>query len=138
MYKSFAERFGEAKAMIYCNVAIIASVSLQLLELRVAYLIAGRIMLGIVIGILASIVPLYLNSLSPLSVSGKICSLNQILTCLGVAAAYLLGFIISDDRDDQIRWRLMIGFPILSCVLTIVGLKCFFPFDRLERHIERN
>ena len=57
MYKSFAERFGEAKAMIYCNVAIIVSVSLQLLELRVAYLIAGRITLGIVVGILASIVP---------------------------------------------------------------------------------
>lgn len=79
-------------------------------------------MLGIVIGILASIIPLYLNSISPLSISGKICSLNQILTCLGVTAAYLLGFIIIDDQEDQIRWRLMIGFPIIPCVLTIIGL----------------
>lgn len=31
MYKWFADRFGEARAMIYCNVVIIFSVCIQLL-----------------------------------------------------------------------------------------------------------
>lgn len=80
--------------MINCHLVIVASVCIQLVELNVLYLVLGRIVLGLVIGVMASILPLYLNSIAPLSISGKICTLNQIMTCLGVMAAYLLGFII--------------------------------------------
>jgi hypothetical protein len=31
----------------------------------------------------------------------------------------------------------MVGFPILPCLLSILGFKRFFPFDRIERHIEQ-
>ena len=51
-------------------------------------------------GIQASILPLYLNSLAPVSVSGKIGSMNQLLTCYGVITAYVLGFLINQDKDD--------------------------------------
>jgi MFS family permease len=84
---------------------------------------------------MSSILPLYLNSIAPLSISGKIGSMNQVLTCLGVITAYALGFIITEDKNDQIRWRILIGFPILPCLLSIVSLKWLFPYDRLERHI---
>lgn len=124
--------------MIYCNIIVIFSVGVQLVDLRVAFLVTGRIVLGIVIGILSSIIPLYLNSITPLSISGKICSLNQILGCTGVIFAYFIGFFITDDKEDEIRWRVMIGFPLLPCIVSIVGLTWFFPFDRLERHIEKD
>jgi len=55
----------------------------------------GRILLGIVLGIMSSILPLYLNSVSPVKISGKIGSLNQLLTCLGVITAYSFGYLIS-------------------------------------------
>ena len=80
---------------------------------------------------MTSIVPLYLNSIAPLSISGKICSLNQIMTCFGVIAAYLLGFAIIENEGDEITWRLLIGFPILPCLISIVGFKFIYPFDRI-------
>jgi len=95
-----ANRFGEAQAFVRCSLGIIIAVALQLISLEWTYLIIGRLMLGIVIGVLISILPLYLNSISPLSISGKIGSLNQVMTCMGVIFAYLLGFLITDDRDD--------------------------------------
>lgn len=117
--------------MINCNAIIIFSICVQLLELKIAYLVAGRIILGVIVGIMQSIVPLYLNSISPVSISGKICSLNQIMTCLGVIAAYFMGFMITEDANDHIRWRVMIGFPIIPSLISIIGFKCFFPFDRI-------
>ena len=94
MYKQLVARAGEARAMVLCNLVAIAAIMIQLVELRVGYLLLGRVVQGAVIGILSCILPLYLNSIAPIPISGKICSLNQIMICLGVIAAYLVGFFI--------------------------------------------
>lgn len=91
----------------------------------------GRIFLGIVIGVLSSILPLYLNSLSPLTVSGKIGSMNQLLTCCGVITAYLFGYLITEDKSDELIWRILVGFPILPSSIAIVGFYAVCPYDRL-------
>lgn len=123
--------------MVNCHIVIILSVCIQLVELNIFYLIVGRIILGLAIGVMASILPVYLNSIAPLSISGKICTLYQIMACLGVMVAYLLGFSIIEDKEDQIVWRIIIGFPIIPSLLSIFGFKIFFPFDRIERHIDK-
>jgi MFS family permease len=137
MYKQLVERSGEAKAMIFCNLVAIFAISLQLVELKVGYLLIGRVIQGVVIGILSCILPLYLNSIAPIPISGKICSLNQIMICLGVITAYLVGFFIPEDKDDEVLWRLVVGFPILPSLVSIVGFMWLFPFDNLERHLEK-
>ena len=124
--------------MIRCYLTLIAAVCVQMIDLELVFLMGSRLILGIVNGLQASILPLYLNSLSPVSVSGKMGSMNQLLTCYGVIFAYALGFIIDqDDKDDEIRWRILVGFPIIPCLISIVSLKWVFPYDSLERHIER-
>ena len=77
---------------------IILSVIIQLIDLKIALLLSSRLVLGFMVGIQASILPLYLNSLAPVSVSGKIGSMNQLLTCYGVITAYSLGFMIGNDK----------------------------------------
>lgn len=86
--------------MVRCYLTIIAALTVQLIDLELTFLISSRLVLGIVVGIQASILPLYLNSLAPVSVSGKIGSMNQLLTCYGVITAYSLGFLIGQDKDD--------------------------------------
>lgn len=139
LYKSLIEKYGERGAMIRCYLTIIAAVGVQMIDLQLTFLLSSRLILGIMAGIQASILPLYLNSIAPVSISGKIGSMNQLLTCYGVIFAYCLGFMIDqDDKDDEIRWRILVGFPILPCILSIFSLKWLFPYDSLERHIERN
>lgn len=121
--------------MIRCYLTIIVAISVQLIDLQLTFLLSSRLVMGIVIGVQASILPLYLSSVAPISVSGKIGSMNQLLTCYGVIFAYVLGFIVDQDKDDEIRWRIMVGFPIIPCILSIVSLKWLFPYDCLERHI---
>ena len=56
--------------------------------------------MGFVIGIQASVIPLYLNSMAPVSISGKVCSLNQFLTSCGVICSYIIGYFLVDDVSD--------------------------------------
>ena len=121
-----------------CYFVIIIAVLIQLIDLRFAFLLASRLLLGIVTGIQASILPLYLNSVSPVSMSGKIGSLNQLLTCYGVVVAYFLGFFVQETKEDEFYWRMLVGFPILPSLVGIVSLKWIFPYDSIERHISRN
>lgn len=124
--------------MIRCYLTVIAAVSLQMVDLKLTFLLSSRLILGIIIGLQASILPLYLNSIAPVSISGKMGSMNQLLTCYGVILAYALGFIIDQDKDDEIRWRILVGFPIIPSLLSIVSLKWIFPYDSLERHLQLN
>lgn len=121
--------------MVRCYCFIILAIGIQLIELKLTFLLGSRLLLGIITGIQASILPLYLNSLAPISVSGKIGSMNQLLTCFGVITAYSLGFIIQLDREDEIRWRILVGFPLIPSIISIISLKWLFPYDSMERHI---
>lgn len=138
MYKSLIHKYGESGAMIRCYFVIIMAVLIQLIDLRFAFLLASRLLLGIVTGIQASILPLYLNSVSPVSMSGKIGSLNQLLTCYGVVGAYLLGFLVQQSKEDEFYWRIIVGFPILPSLIGIISLKWIFPYDCIQRHISKN
>lgn len=130
-----ADRFGEAQAFVRCHLGIILSTLLQLISLEWTFLLLGRLMMGLVIGVMISLLPLYLNSIAPVSITGKIGSLNQILTCMGVIFAYALGFFIKDDPSDEMVWRVLVGFPILPSLLAVVGFTWIYPFDRIERHL---
>ena len=126
-----ANHYGERGAMIRCYIVIILAISVQLIELNATFLFPSRLIYGVIVGIQASILPLYLNSLAPVSVSGKIGSMNQLLTCYGVITAYALGFLINQDKNDEIRWRILVGFPMVPSILSMISLKWFFPFDTL-------
>ena len=117
--------------MIRCYLIIIIAISVQLIDLNATYLFASRLIYGVIVGVQSSILPLYLNSLAPVSVSGKIGSMNQLLTCYGVITAYLIGFAINQDKTDEIRWRILVGFPMLPSVLSILSFKYYFPYDTL-------
>lgn len=121
--------------MIRCYFMIVGAISVQLIELKMSFLLGSRLILGTMVGIQASILPLYLNSLAPVSVSGKIGSMNQLQTCFGVITAYILGFLINQDPEDEIRWRVLVGFPMIPSLISIVSLTWLFPYDCLERHL---
>ena len=110
--------------------AIIVTIA-QISVLRYEILAVTRFFLGILLGMSAAITPIYLNSIAPSQVSGKLGTYNQVFQTLGVLFAYGLGTMIVLDEQDQIRWRFYIGFPILFLLLRIIALQFIFPFDTI-------
>jgi MFS family permease len=57
----------------------------------------ARFFFGIASGLSASVLPIYLNSISPIQIRGKIGTINQIMIGLGMIFAYLINFILVQD-----------------------------------------
>lgn len=84
-------------------------------------------------GLSTSIIPVYLNSISPTAISGKIGSYNQLNIVVGIMVAYLVGYIIDEEGDttDEVRWRIFLGFPIIALIGRIVILQFLYPFNSI-------
>ncbi|KAI4364576.1 hypothetical protein MLD38_020650 [Melastoma candidum] len=74
----------------------------------------GRLSVGIGIGIVVYVVPVYITEITPRTVRGAFTSLNQFSLCCGFSLMYFLGTVIS--------WRVLALIGAIPCVLQIIGL----------------
>lgn len=100
------------------------------------FLIIGRIILGVAIGVASFAAPLYLAELAPRNKRGFLVSLNQLAITLGILLSYLIDYYYSFEQ----AWRMMLLFGVLPSVLLLVGM-IFLPesprFLLLKGHIDK-
>lgn len=65
-----------------------------LCNLSFQVLVFCRFLLGITMGISSSLIPKYINVISPVQIVGKMGTFNQLLQTSGVLFSCLLGFVI--------------------------------------------
>ncbi|KAF8038814.1 hypothetical protein BT93_B1385 [Corymbia citriodora subsp. variegata] len=74
----------------------------------------GRLLIGLGIGILCYVVPVYIAEITPKSVRGAFTAFNQFMLCCGFSLIYFLGTIVS--------WRILALISVIPCAIQIVGL----------------
>jgi MFS transporter, SP family, galactose:H+ symporter len=80
---------------------------------NITWLIAGRIVIGLAIGIASYVVPLYISEISPARIRGALVSLNQLLITVGILVSYLTDMAFADTANGW-RWMFLVGlFPAL-------------------------
>jgi SP family myo-inositol transporter-like MFS transporter 13 len=121
---------GVRRLLILLDIASILFISLQMLDLSTFMLIFTRFFLGIIIGINSAVIPKYLLSLSPSSMSGVTGSLNQLFITIGIAVAYAVGFSISEKPSfvDLEPWRKILFLPALTCLTRALILMFCLPY----------
>jgi sugar porter (SP) family MFS transporter len=82
-------------------------------------LIAGRLLLGLAIGIVAATVPLYLAELSPKDKRGRMVTFFQLAITLGILLSYVVGYIFGDAEN---AWRLMFWAGFVPAIILFVGM----------------
>jgi len=103
-------------------------------------LIIGRFLCGFAVGLNSSLVPLYINEVSPIQLNGITGSMNQILICLGLLTSYLLGYGIPyTNKDDpsvtantqysELFWRLFMVLPGLVSLMRTLLLIFVLPYE---------
>ena len=85
---------GERRGLFFIDLFAAITILAQLVVLRYEVLAAARLVLGVLLGISTAIIPVYLNSIAPVSISGKIGTFNQVFQTLGVLFAYVLGITL--------------------------------------------
>jgi len=78
--------------MVFLDLFAFFLIAYQANNIDLPSLYAGRFLLGVYFGILGSIIPAYLVSMSPPEMTGLVGSFNQLLLTLGISVAYKLGY----------------------------------------------
>jgi SP family galactose:H+ symporter-like MFS transporter len=85
---------------------------------NVLLLIAGRIVVGLGIGIASMSAPLYISEVAPAKVRGSLVSLNQLAITIGIVVSYLIDYALAPIQG----WRYMLGLAAIPAAILCLGM----------------
>ncbi|GLT95019.1 hypothetical protein SLE2022_127260 [Rubroshorea leprosula] len=74
----------------------------------------GRLSLGIGVGLIAYVAPVYIAEITPKNIRGSFTTANQFMVCSGVSLMFLLGTVVS--------WRILAIIGAVPCIIQVFAL----------------
>ncbi len=84
----------------------------------VPFIILGRFLLGLGVGLASMIVPLYIAEIAPADRRGALVSLNQLMITIGILLSYIVGVIFTPIEG----WRFMFGVALIPALILFIGM----------------
>ncbi len=84
----------------------------------VSFIIFGRLLLGLGVGLASMIVPLYIAEIAPADRRGALVSLNQLMITIGILLSYIVGVIFTPIEG----WRYMFGVALIPALILGIGM----------------
>jgi sugar porter (SP) family MFS transporter len=112
------DRFGRKKTILGTALLFAIGSVLCAMAPSVNLLVAGRVVLGIAIGVASFAAPLYISEMSPPAIRGALVAMNQLAITMGIVLSYLIDFLFSRSGD----WRLMVLLGAVPAVLLAIGI----------------
>ncbi|KQB84883.1 sugar porter family MFS transporter [Corynebacterium oculi] len=84
----------------------------------VASMVAARLVLGLAVGMVSIVVPMYLSEMSPARWRGRMVSLNTLMIVVGQLSAYVANSVIAPSGN----WRLMLGLAAVPGAMLALGM----------------
>lgn len=113
------DKLGRKKINVIASLIFVVGSILAAIAPDTHSLIAGRLLLGLAIGIVAATIPLYLAELSPKDKRGRMVTFFQLAITLGILLSYVVGYIFGDAEN---AWRLMFWAGFVPAIILFVGM----------------
>ncbi len=84
-----------------------------------SWLVAGRLLLGVAVGVASFSVPLYIAEIAPAAKRGRLVSFFQLAITIGILISYLAGYFFSGANDG---WRMMFWAGVIPALVLLVGM----------------
>jgi SP family galactose:H+ symporter-like MFS transporter len=117
---TLADKYGRRIMIIIAAIIFGAGAIFTALTPNVYALIAGRIGVGIAIGMASFIAPMYIAEVAPVNIRGALVSLNQLAITIGIVISYLVDFAFAPSGG----WRWMLGLAVIPSL--VLGIGMFF------------
>lgn len=114
-----ADLYGRKKVIIATSLLFIISSILCGIAGSVAELIFYRMLVGIAVGMVTFVVPLYLSEISPQKIRGMMVSLFQLAITAGILLSYLIGRIFA---LSEYNWRWMLASGVFPAIIMLIGI----------------
>ena len=113
-----ADKYGRRIMIILASIIFGVGAIFTALTPNIYALIAGRIGVGIAIGMASFIAPLYIAEVAPYNIRGALVSLNQLAITVGIVISYLVDFIFAASGE----WRWMLGLAVVPSIVLGIGM----------------
>lgn len=113
-----ADRIGRRPTVLLAAVIFVVGALAVALTPNVAFLIFGRFILGLGVGLASLIVPLYIAEIAPPDTRGALVSLNQLMITIGILLSYVSGVALAPIEG----WRWMFALAVIPAVVLFIGM----------------
>ena len=122
---TLADKLGRRIVLLVTAVIFVAGAILSAFAWVFVVLLAGRVFVGLAIGVASMLTPLYLAEMAPPERRGGIVTINQLYITVGILASYLVDYALSHTSSSQGHgnaWRWMLGVGALPGVALFIGM----------------
>jgi len=150
-----ADIYGRKKIIIATSLIFIIGSLMCGYAPTVGWLIFSRIIIGIAVGMISFVAPIYLSEVAPEKIRGSLVSLYQLALTAGILLSYLINRVFA---LSEYNWRWMLGSGALPAIILFIGIlflhdtprwliskgkedearlvfKRIYPKDNIEQHI---
>ncbi|MGH3089587.1 MAG: sugar porter family MFS transporter [Rubrobacteraceae bacterium] len=113
-----ADRIGRRPTVLLAAVVFIVGALAVALTPNVVFLIFGRFILGVGVGLASLIVPLYIAEIAPPDTRGALVSLNQLMITIGILLSYVSGVALAPVEG----WRWMFALAVIPALILFIGM----------------
>jgi SP family galactose:H+ symporter-like MFS transporter len=115
---SLADRIGRRPLLIVTATLFALSAIGTAVSPSVAWLIVGRMLVGVAIGAASFAAPLYISEVASVGIRGRLVSLNQVALTSGIVISFLVDYALAGSRE----WRWMFGLAAIPAALLGIGM----------------
>lgn len=115
---SMTERMGRKRTLMVASLVFVAGAGLIAVSDSYAWVIFGRLVSGLAVGIVSVAAPLYISEISPPRHRGMFVSLYQLAITLGILGGFVAGYAYADTMN----WRAMFLMGAAPAALQFVLL----------------
>jgi sugar porter (SP) family MFS transporter len=113
-----ADRFGRRLTLIATSLIFVAGAIICATAPSFTILVAGRVVVGLAIGLSSTTVPVYISETAPPEARGWQVSLFQLAITIGILAAYLVDYAFAESA----AWRWMLGLAVVPGAILGLGM----------------
>jgi len=113
-----ADNYGRRRMLIVASIMFIVGTLIASLAPEVSWLIFGRFILGLAIGVSSYTTPLFISEIAPLERRGRLVLLNAIMITSGETIAFIVDYALVPTHS----WRLMFITGLIPAVLLLIGM----------------
>ena len=112
-----ADRIGRRRTNERAGVLFAAGALLEAAAPGTGVLVAGRLVIGLGVGMASVAAPLYAAEMAPAASRGRYVSMYQLAITVGILVAYVVDDVLSSSGE----WRLMLGLAVVPGVALVLG-----------------
>lgn len=86
----------------------------------------SRVVLGLAVGGVSAVVPLYIGEIAPIDRRGRLVNQNELMIVTGQLSASVVNAIIANTVEGEHVWRWMLGAALIPAIALFIGVR-FIP-----------